>query len=83
MSRRRSILAKAEDEDEVVQVQDDCFLLAEFQFSSLFFKFLLLRFLDLVLLGLQLLGRPSTVIPEGHLTNGHKDGKVPRQICWS
>ena len=72
---------QAEDEDDVVQVQDDCCHLAEFPLVIFtFLSLLLLGLLDLVHSGLQLRGRPSTEIPEGRLTNGHKIGKVPGQI---
>ena len=75
---------QAEDEDEVVQVQDDCFHLAEFTVSSPFFKvFWFLASWILSSLAFNFLGWPSTVITEGHLKNCHKNGKVPGQICWS
>ena len=46
---------QADDDDEVVQVQDGRFRLVEFQSSFLFFSLLLFGCLDLVLSDLQLL----------------------------
>ena len=48
---------------------------------SLFRNLLFLGFLNLVLSDLQLRGWPCTVVFEGHLTNGHKNRKMPGQIC--
>ena len=68
---------QAEDDDEAVQ--DECFYVAEFQFWSLFFGvFCFLASSILSSLTFNFAGDPPTVIFEGHLTNGHKNGKVPK-----
>ena len=50
---------------------------------TIFRSLLFLGFLDLVLSDLQLRGWLSTIVFEGQLTNGHKNGNMPGQINWS